>query len=583
MSEEQAKRKLAAILSADAKDYSRLMEDDEEATVRTITAYRELMVSQIQNQNGRVVDAKGDNLLAEFSSVVEAVRCAMEIQRRLKNKNAELPKHRKMEFRIGVNLGDVIEEKETIYGDGVNIAARLEALADGGGICISGTAFDHVEGKLGQEFEYLGEQAVKNIKKPVRVYRVKRDTVFFDVEMRQELPLPDKPSIAVLAFANMSGDLEQEYFSDGLSEEIITALSKVPELFVIARNSTFTYKGKPVNVKQVGQELGVRYVLEGSVRKAGDRVRITAQLIDATTGNHLWAERYDRELKDIFALQDEITMNILTALQVKLTEGEQARISVTGTDNLEAYLKVLQGREHSHHFTREGNVLARQMYEEAITLDPEYARTYWLLSITHLTDLFLGVSKNPRQSMARIKELAQKALALDKSSANAHQALCFLYTMLRQYEKGIAEGERAVGLDPNSADSHSMLGMSFHFAGRYEQAIASLNKAIRLNPIPPTTYFLLLGNAYQLAGMYEESIVAYKKVLNRNPDHLFAHLRLAATYILIDREEEARTEASEVVRIDPKFSIEPFAKTVPYKKQADLELLVSSLRKAGLK
>ncbi len=583
MMERRAKRKLRAILSADVKGYSRLMGEDELSTVRTLEAYREMISEVIRNYSGRVVDSPGDNILAEFSSVVDAVECAVEIQKELKAKNSELAENRRMQFRIGINLGDVIEEGERIYGDGVNVAARIEGLAEGGGVCISGTAFDQVEGKLGLEFEYFGEQSVKNIRKPVRVYRVRMEGSISDVETSRELPLPEKPSIAVLAFANMSGDSEQEYFSDGLTEEIITALSKVPHLFVIARNSTFAYKGKPVNVKQVGQELGVRYVLEGSVRKAGDRVRITAQLIDAKTGNHLWAERYDRELKDIFALQDEITMKILTALQVKLTEGEQARISVKGTDNLEAYLKVLQAREYSYRFTREGNVLARQMYEEAIALDPEYPRTYWLLSIIHQLDLALGVSKNRSQSMARIKELAQKALALDKSSANAHQALCFLYTMLRQYEKGIAEGERAVDLDPNSADSHSMLGMSFHFAGRYEQAIASLNKAIRLNPIPPTTYFLFLGNAYQLAGMYEESILAYKKVLNRNPDHLFAHLRLAATYILIDREEEARSEASEVVRIDPKFSIEPFAETVPYKKQVDLELLVSSLRKAGLK
>jgi adenylate cyclase len=333
----------------------------------------------------------------------------------------------------------------------------------------------------------------------------------------------------------------------------------------------------------VGQELGVRYVLEGSVRRAGDRVRITAQLIDAKTGTHLWAERYDRKLKDIFALQDEITMKILTALQVKLTEGEQAHISVQGTNNLEAYLKVLQGRECSHYLTREGNVLARQLCKEAIALDPEYARTYWLLSMVHVSDLFLGVSENPIQSMAKIKELAQKALTLDRSSANAHQALCFLYTMMRQYEKGIEKGERAIVLAPNSADSYSILGMSLHFAGKYQQAIASLNQAIRLNPIPPTIYFLFLGNAYQFAEMYEDSEVAYKEVLNRNPDHLFAHLRLAANYILVDREEEARTEASEVLRIDPRFSIEPFAATVPYKNEADLELLLSSLRKAGLK
>jgi len=352
MTEEQAKRKLTAILSADVKGYSRLMEDDEEATVRTITAYRELMVSQIQNQNGRVVDAKGDNLLAEFSSVVDAVRCAVEIQKELGRRNAELPENRKMEFRIGVNLGDVIEEGETIYGDGVNIAARLEALAEGGGIRISGTTYDQVENKLGLEFEYLGEQAVKNIRKPVRVYRVRMEGFNSGVEMGQGPPLPDKPSIAVLPFVNMSGDPEQEYFSDGMSEDIITSLSQSPDMFVIARNSTFVYKGKPVNVQQVSRELGVRYVLEGSVRKVGNRVRITAQLIDALKGHHLWAERYDRDLENIFAIQDEITLKILTALQVKLTDGEQARLYSKGTENIEAYLKIGQARSYFYRFDR---------------------------------------------------------------------------------------------------------------------------------------------------------------------------------------------------------------------------------------
>ena len=583
MESEGFKRKLTAILSADVVGYSRLMGENEKATVEILKAYRGVVWDLIQKYRGRVVDSPGDNVLSEFASVVNAVECSIAIQEELKTKNKELPDNRRMEFRIGINLGDVIEEGERIYGEGVNIAARIEGLAEGGGVCISGTVFDQVEGKLDLEFEYFGERSVKNIKKPVRVYRVQMERTISDFETKQELPLPNKSSIAVLPFANISGDPEQEYFSDGLTEEIITALSKVPQLFVIARNSTFTYKGKPVNVKQVGQELGVRYMLEGSVRKAEDRVRITAQLIDATTGNHLWAERYDRELKDIFALQDEITMKILTALQVKLTEGEQARISAKGTDNLEAYLKVLLAREYSYYLTREGNVLARQIGEEAIALDPKYARTYWLLAMTHQSDLFLGVSNNPSRSMSKIKDLAQKALSFDRTSAEAHQSLCFLYTMMRHYKKGIAEGERAVFLDPNSADSHSMLGISLHFAGRYKEAITVLNKAIRLNPIPPTLYFLFLGNAYQLARKYDESIGEYKKVLNRNPDHLFAHLRLAATYILTGREEEARAEASEVLRIDNNFSIAPFAKTVPYKNLDDLKLLMSSLRKAGLK
>jgi TolB-like protein len=368
--EERAKRKLSAILSADVKGYSRLMGEDELGTVRTLEAYREMIAEVIRNFGGRVVDSPGDNLLAEFSSVVDAVESAVEIQKGLKSKNEGLPENRRMEFRIGINLGDVIEEGERIYGDGVNVAARIEGLAEGGGICISGTAFDQVQGKLGLEFEYLGEQPVKNIKNPVRIYRVKMESFVSPVGMKRELPLPDKPSIAVLPFLNMSGDPEQEYFSDGISEDIITALSQLPEMFVIARNSTFIYKGKSVNVHQVGRELGVKYVLEGSVRKAGKRVRITAQLIDATTGHHLWAERYDRDLEDIFALQDEITLRILTAIQVKLTDGDQARLYDKGTENIEAYLKLWQSR--SYFFCI--------IIKEAICWHVKYVRKLLLLS-----------------------------------------------------------------------------------------------------------------------------------------------------------------------------------------------------------
>ncbi|MFQ6078772.1 MAG: adenylate/guanylate cyclase domain-containing protein, partial [Thermodesulfobacteriota bacterium] len=349
-------RKLTAILSADVKGYSRLMGEDEVATIRTLTAYREVMAALIQKHRGRVVDSPGDNLLAEFASVVDAVECAVEVQQELKARNAELPPDRRMEFRIGINLGDVVVEGERIYGDGVNIAARLEGLAEGGGICISGTAYDQVEGKLSLGYEYLGEHAVKNIKKPVRVYRVEPEPVALGVGMRAEeelvppekpgaLELPDKPSIAVLPFLNMSGDPEQEYFSDGITEDLITDLSKVSGLFVIARNSAFTYKGKSAKVEQVGRELGVRYVVEGSVRRAGDRVRITAQLVDAETGYHLWTERYDRDLKDIFDLQDEVTQKIVAALKVKLTRRELELLERKYTDNPEAYDCYLRGWE----------------------------------------------------------------------------------------------------------------------------------------------------------------------------------------------------------------------------------------------
>ena len=626
------KRKLTAILSADVKGYSRLMGEDEVATVRTLTAYREMMAALIQQHRGRVVDSPGDNLLAEFASVVDAVRCAVEIQEELKARNAELPENRKMEFRIGINLGDVIEEGDRIYGDGVIIAARLEGLAEGGGICISGTAFDQVENKLALGYKYLGEHSVKNIVKPIRLYRVLTEPGAVTTKVSREkragprqwhrvalavvaililgaaavaiwhfylrpaptpmevasvekmaFPLPDKPSIAVMPFVNMSEDPKQEYFSDGITEEIITGLSKVPHLFVIARDSTFTYKGKPVKVQQVGRELGVRYVLEGSVRKAADRIRISAQLIDAKTGYHLWAERYDRDLKDIFALQDGITMKILIALQVKLTEGQQARLFGKGTDNLEAYAKLLQGREHSNRFNKESNVLARQMYKEAIALDPDYAMAYLRLSATHLMDLLYGSTKSPKRSLERAEELVQKALALDDSLAEAYSFLGRIYLTKRQHEKAIAEGERALALAPNSAFIHAALAFSLYYAGRPEEAIGLYKKAIRLNPIPRSWYLSGLGAAYRLTGRYEEAISAYKKALHRAPDSLFAHLGLASAYNLLGREEEARTEAEEVLRIDPKFSLDHLAKSLFFKNQADTELVIDSLRKAGLK
>jgi len=373
MATKDFKRKLTAILSADVKGYSRLMGEDEAQTVKTITAYREVMSTLIKQHRGRVIDSPGDNLLAEFASVVDAVQCAVAVQKEFHARNAELPENRRMVFRIGINLGDVIEDEKRLYGDGVNIAARVEGLAEGGGICISGTAFDQVESKLGLEFEFLGEQSVKNIKKSVRVYRVSMERRVSDMELSGELPLPDKPSIAVLPFVNMSSDPEQVYFSDGITEEIITGLSKIPRLFVTARNSTFTYKDRAVNVRQIGQELGVHYVLEGSVRKAGERVRVSAQLIDVNTDKHIWADRYDRELKDIFAIQDEITMNIMIALQVKLTDGDQAALRAKGTYNLEAYLNWLQAMEYFRQFSKEANILARQKYQEAIAVEPEYA------------------------------------------------------------------------------------------------------------------------------------------------------------------------------------------------------------------
>src|SRR5262245_2830912 len=413
-------RKLAAILSADVEGYSRLMGDDEVATVRTITAYRALIASSVAGHGGRVVDAPGDNVLAEFASVVDAVQCAIDIQRELQSKNAELPVSRQMRFRIGINLGDVIVEGERLYGEGVNIAARLEGLAVGGGICLSGTAYDQIEGKLPLTCEFAGEHTVKNIARPVRVYRLRLDSSESPAPSRDGpshpamvisavvigrvllggagwvgwhslkppetagLPLPDRPSVAVLPFANLSQDPAQEFFSDGVTEDLITGLSKVSGLFVIARNSVFTYKGKPVKVKEVSRDLGVRYVLEGGVQRAGSRVRITAQLVDATTGYHVWAERYDREVRDIFALQDEVTQQIVRALAVKLTAGERGLMSRVPTGNPEAYDLVLRAHEARTRTTREANAEARQLYGRALELDPAYAQAYMGLSWANL-------------------------------------------------------------------------------------------------------------------------------------------------------------------------------------------------------
>jgi adenylate cyclase len=591
MATQEVKRKLAAILSADVKGYSRLMGEDEKGTVRTLNAYKEVMTNLIQQHRGRVVDAPGDNVLAEFGSVVDAVECAVEIQKELKTRNAELSENRKMEFRIGVNLGDVIEDREQILGDGVNIAARLESLSEGGGICISGTAFDQVENKLSIGYEYLGEQTVKNIARPVRVYRVlmepeRSGKVIGERKAKPRkktaFPLPDKPSIAVLPFVNMSRDPEQEFFSDGITEEIITALSKVPNLFVIARNSTFTYKGKPVKVKQVSKELGVRYVLEGSVQKSGDRVRITAQLIDALSGHHLWAERYDRDLKDIFALQDEITMKVITALQVKLTAGEMAGVIAKGTKNIDAFIKYVQAYELMTRLTKEGNAQAKKVLEEAIPLDPEYPRIYMGLAFIHLMDVWFCTTESPDQSLARAFELAQKAISLDDSNAAAYGILGEIYMMKRQYDKAIAECERAVSLDPNSADIFLRLGTVLNYAARAEKAIPYLQKAIRLNPLPSAHYFIQLAVAYRDSGQYEKAIEASKKALQREPNTHFPYIHMVISYIRLGLKEEAQAAAAQILTIDPEFSLERYAKMLPFP-QPVADRVVEDLRKAGLK
>ena len=398
-------------------------------------------------------------------------------------------------------------------------------------------------------------------------------------QLKEEIVLPEKPSVAVLPFINLSDDPKQEYFSDGITEEIISALTSVPGLFVIARNTTFTYKNKPINIKQIGKELGVGYVLEGSIRKAGDKVRITAQLIDTQKGHHLWAQSYDRNLHDIFAVQDDITMRIITSMQVKLTEGEQIRIAAKDTDNLDAYLKYLQAFDHIYRFTAESNALGKQLAEEAIALDPKYAVAYNALAISHRMDVWLGTSKSPKQSMEKCMELLHKAIELDPAYADAYSTLAFTLAMIGKHEKAVITAQKAISLNPNSAQAHKILAHTLRFAGRPDEAIPEYKKAIRLDPIPPTDYLFGLGIAYCWTGQYAEAIKWCKKAVLTSPDSYLPHLLLTAVYSMAGKDADARAEAAQVLRIDPNFSVEKFDKRY---KSKNKDLLRNALLKAGL-
>jgi adenylate cyclase len=631
MNQEGFKRKLIAILSADVEGYSRLMGEDEDETIRTLTTYRELMSTVIQKYRGRVVDSPGDNLLAEFGSVVDAVRCAVEIQEELRVRNAELSENRKMEFRIGINLGDVVEEGERIYGDGVNITARVEGLAEGGGICISGTVYDSIKNKLSLSYESLGEHTVKNIKDPVRVYRMRigpgvaapvvredkawtrrrqkaalaavvvivvaagawaiwnfysRPTVIKPASIeKMAYPLPDKPSIAVLPFDNLSGVSDQEYLADGITENIITALSYIPELFVIARNSTFTYKGKAVKAQDVAEDLGVRYILEGSVQRTGDRVRIMAQLINAASGRHIWADRYDRDLQDLFALQDEITLKIVFALQVKLSVGVQTRLTRKTMQNFEAWSYYVRGSGHLERHTKSDNARAREFFERATSLAPGYAMAFTVLGLTYWEDAFHGWSESREESLLRAVEIAKKALALDDSDPVIHALWGAIYLLQRRYDQAIAEGEKAVALGPNQALPHLLLAMNLYHTGKYKEALPLVRKAMRLDPYYPSVYLELLGGVYLRMEAYEKAIEAFKMLVVREPHHIVGHQGLAIAYIRLGRKEQSRSEVAEVLRLFPEFSLEVYRKKAHLMDMdpAVLESDIEALREAGLK
>jgi len=624
------KRKLTAIFSADVEGYSRLMEEDELATVETLTSHKETMGKLIRQYRGRVVDSTGDNLLAEFASVVDAVQCAVEVQQVLSAKNEALPENRRMNFRIGINSGDVIEEGDLIYGDGVNVAARVESLAEGGGISISGTAYDQLGKKLPLGYEYLGEQTVKNIEKPVRVYRVLTEAeaagkvigeekpkpkhlrwavigalavliigagvwAIWNFYLRPQfepasvermaLPLPEKPSIAVLPFDNLTGDPNQEYLADGITETIITALSKVPQLFVIDRNSTFTYKGKSVKVRKVSEDLGVQYVLEGSVQKSGDKMRLTVQLVDALAGHHRWAERYDRTLSDIFGVQDELAIKIMTAMQVSLTEGDMAYMISRCAENVDAYLKILKGRVHTYRFSREGSAMARQLYEEAVALDPNNTCAWGYLAWTHFTDARYGFTESRTESFKKAVEFSQKALALDPEHGGAHSLLGYIYLFQQKHEKAIAEGERALSLDPNNAAVNALYGAIMFYSGRFEEALSLSKKAMRLNPYYPNYYLKVPGSSYICLGRFDDAIATFKQLLERTRgkfDSIWAHEGLARCYLELGRQDEANAHVEEMFKVKPDVSLEWFRRFFFYKDPVHLERRLEALRRAGV-
>ena len=590
MDSEVVERRLAAILSADAVGYSRLMSRDEEATLRTLKAHLDAMDGLIRQHGGRIVDAVGDNLLAEFRSVVDAVACSVGIQRELEARNARLAADRRMPFRIGINLGDVIVEDDRIAGEGVNIAARLEAIADPGGISISGTVLEQVEGKLPLKFQDEGEQRLKNIPRPVHVFRVEltpQGTTPAEEEHAPagpvELSVPGfagRHAIAVLPFDNLSGDPEQEYFTDGLAEDLLTRLSAFREFPVIARNSSFVYKKRAVELKAVSRELGVRYVVEGSVRKAGSQVRVSAQLIDATTGHQVWGERYDRELSDIFALQDEITEKIVASLVPALTRLEIRRAARRPPQNLDAWDCVQRGLWHLLQYTHDDNVEAQSWARRAIELHPSSSAAFTILAFSHLFEVIYQWSESPARSREEALRAAEKSVALDESDPNAHFALGFASSLAGQYERAMTVLQRAIELNPSSAVAHWALGAALTPCGCPDSAIPLIEKAIRLSPHDPWMHEFLfnIAAAHFAAERYEEAVTFAKRSLQSRSEQPGAYRLLAASYGYLGRTSEAKAALDALLRLAPDLSAAQLRVFLP---PAIVERYVEGLRRAG--
>ena len=580
MAEAHVERRLAAILAADIAGYSALMGADEVRTVHDLKEHQAIVLPMVGEFGGRIIDTAGDGILAEFPSVVNAVKCAIAIQSEMTERNAAIdPKHR-MQFRIGINIGDVIYDEARIYGDGINVAARLEGIAEPGGICISSKVYEEINGRFDFVFEDMGPQQLKNITRPVRAYRVRLDGR--TLAAAPTLALPDKPSIAVLPFQNMSGDPEQDYFCDGLVEDIITTLSKLTGLRVIARNSTFVYKGRSVDIREAAKQLGVRYVLEGSVRKSGNRIRITAQLIDAQDGTHLWAERYDRAMDDIFAIQDEITLVLATEMQVKLTEGEHARLHYTTTTNVEAWTCWVQGMSHHRQaVTKEAQGQARFFWEKALALDPASASLNAELGLLHSFDARFGWWDDRETAIEKALAYVDRALEIDPGNADAYTASSLILLFQRQHDKAVAAARKAVELAPGAADTAELASHVLAASGYPEEAVVLSEKAMTLSPNYPAVYLGTLGNAYRLSGRTEQAIEAFQAYHARNPG--FGLTDIVIAYQQTGRPEEARRAAEQLLAARPNFTVAAWLKTQFSRRDtAQVEADAAALRAAGL-
>ncbi len=635
-------RRLSAILAADMVGFSRLMEADEVGTLQRQKIHRaEVIDPNLEKHHGRIVKELGDGVLVEFPSVVEAVHCAVTIQRKMTNREVDISDDRRIQYRIGINLGDIIVEDDDIFGDGVNIAARLEQIAEPGGICVSGTAYDHLKSKVEVGYRALGEVQVKNIQQPVRAYKVLTDLdqvgIVIEVEQKRLTPsyrlvvataalmiavivgggwwwvqhqnnglialekaaendfennsisltsntvqFPEKPSIAVLPFDNLSLDPQQEFFSEGITDDLIADLSRVSGLFVIARNTVFTYRGEAQDIRKIGNKLGVKYVLEGSVRKSGNDFRINVQLIDVQTGGHIWSQRFDRKMADIFELQDEVVQKIVAALAITLSPVEKEQLERVTKVHPEAYIAFLRGQELMRLFSKETNIEAMQLFEESIKIDPTFVRPYANLAFIHSMDAGFFWSDDPDKSIALGYEISQQALRLDNTVPQIYFALTSIYQRMGRLEDGISAARKAIELDPNYADAYANLAINLNFDGQYDKALNAIDYAIRLNPETSFSYRWIKGHTYYLLGEPEKAVEWLEGVRDSNPEFSNVYELLIATYVDLGRIEDAEWAAIELQTLVPSFSLFKEQERPSYQDKEVKSHFIESLQKAGI-